>query len=274
MSTHKTDKELAFLHDLFVATDWGERFAQLVDEHIKLPGKGRALYVGSGTGGHAIALQERATSALKFLCIEETEEYLELARAKATAVKDPAEFRQGKVDQLELADNQFDFVIGDGSMADISRIPGMISEMVRVAKPGAMVAISLATAGSFGEFFSLYWEVLYNCGLHGHESNVEELITELLTTSELEGLAEHEGLEEVASWSRIEEFDFDTGERFLNSPLISDFLMNRWLEFIPEESQECIRQAIPGVVNDDRHEAEFILSVRATLVTGRKGRSH
>jgi ubiquinone/menaquinone biosynthesis C-methylase UbiE len=273
MSTHKTNRELAFLHDLFVATDWGERFAQLVDEHVKLPNKGRALYLGSGTGGHAIALQERAAE-LKFLCIEETEEYLELARAKATVVKDAAEFRQGKLDQLELEDNQFDFVIGDGSMADISRIPTMLAEMVRVAKPGATVALSLASAGSFGEFFSLYWEVLQNCGLRGHESNVEELITELLTTFELEGLAEHEGLEEVASWSRVEEFNFDSGERFLNSPLISDFLMNRWLEFIPEASRECIRQAIPGVVNDDRHEAEFTLSVKATLVTGRKGRSH
>jgi len=273
MSTHKTDKELAFLHDLFVATDWGERFAQLVDEHIKLPDEGRALYVGSGTGGHAIALQERA-AGLNFLCIEETEEYLELARAKATVVKDAAEFRQGKVDQLEFEDNQFDFVIADGSMAEISRIPGVLAEMVRVAKPGATVALSLATAGSFGEFFSLYWEVLHNCGLRGHESNVEELITELLTTSELEKLAEHEGLEEVASWSRIEEFNFDSGEGFLNSPLISDFLMSRWLEFLPEESRECVRQTIPGVVNDDRHEAEFTLSVKATLITGRKGRSH
>lgn len=273
MSTHKTDKELAFLHDLFVATDWGERFAELVDEHIKLPNKGRALYVGSGTGGHAIALQEQAAD-LKFLCIEETEEYLELARAKATVAKDSAEFRQGNLDHLELEDNQFDFVIGDGSMVDISRIPVMLAEMVRVAKPGATVALSLATAGSFGEFFSLYWEVLYNCGLRGHESNVEELITELLTTSELEKSAEHEGLEEVASWCRIEEFNFDSGERFLNSPLISDFLMNRWMEFIPEESRECIRRAIPGVVNEDRHEAEFTLSVKATLVTGRKGRSN
>lgn len=273
MSTHKTDKELAFLHDLFVATDWGERFAQLVDEHIKLPNEGRALYVGSGTGGHAIALQERA-SKLKFLCIEETEEYLELARAKATAVKDGAEFRQGKLDQLELEDNQFDFVIGDGSMMDTSRVPAMLAEMVRVAKPGATVALSLATAGSFGEFFSLYWEVLHNCGLRGHESNVQGLITERLTTSELEKLAEREGLEEVASWSRIEEFNFDSGERFLNSPLISDFLLNRWLEFVPEESRECIRKAIPGVVNDDRHEAEFTLSVKATLLTGRKARSH
>src|SRR5215208_3713415 len=46
----KSDKELAFLHDLYVETDWGERFAELIDEHVVLPREGRALYVGSGTG--------------------------------------------------------------------------------------------------------------------------------------------------------------------------------------------------------------------------------
>jgi hypothetical protein len=29
----KTNKELAYLHELFIATDWGERFAELIDEH-------------------------------------------------------------------------------------------------------------------------------------------------------------------------------------------------------------------------------------------------
>ncbi|HZI86115.1 MAG TPA: hypothetical protein VFD48_04740, partial [Pyrinomonadaceae bacterium] len=159
-------------------------------------------------------------------------------------------------------------------MVALPRIPSMLAEMARVAKPGATVAISLPTAGSFGEFYSLYWELLHTCNLQEHESYVEGLITELLTTAELEEIAEHAGLEEVSSWSRIEEFNFDSGERFVNSPLVSDFLMNRWLEFIPEESRECIRQAIPRIVNDDRHDAEFTLSVKATLVAGHKGHSH
>ena len=61
MSTNrKSDKELAFLHDLFIAPDWGERFAELIDEHVKLPKEGKALYVAAGTGGHAMALHERA----------------------------------------------------------------------------------------------------------------------------------------------------------------------------------------------------------------------
>ena len=39
----KSQKELAFLEDLYIATDWGERFAELIDEHVELPKEGRAL---------------------------------------------------------------------------------------------------------------------------------------------------------------------------------------------------------------------------------------
>ncbi len=53
MINNKTDKELAFLQDLFIAPDWGERFAELIDEHVKLPKEGKALYVAAGTGRHA-----------------------------------------------------------------------------------------------------------------------------------------------------------------------------------------------------------------------------
>ena len=150
----------------------------------------------------------------------------------------------------------------------------MLAEMVRVVKPGGTVALSLATASSFAEFFSIYWEALYNSDLMDHESDIESLISERLTVSETESLAEREGLEEVRSWTRIEEFEYDSGEQFLNAPLISDFLMKDWLEFIPEDSRAQVSQEIAQIINEERHNAEFALSVKATLIVGRKSRSN
>src|SRR6266704_855471 len=92
--TTKTLKELAFLHDLYIATDWGERFAELVDEHVELPREGRALYVEAGTGGHALALQGRAGKKLTIVCADENEECLELARAKAVALHASTQFQR------------------------------------------------------------------------------------------------------------------------------------------------------------------------------------
>ena len=273
MSTVKSDKEIAFLHDLFVATDWGERFAELIDEHVTLPGKGQALYLGSGTGGHVLALQERAGEKLRFVCVEEQEEYLAIAQSKAAAANAPLEFRRGRVDQLNFADDEFDIVIGDGSLVTPKRVPGMLAEMVRVARPGAIVAFVLPTASSFGEFFSVYWEVLHKCGIE-QQTHVENLIAELRSVSEVEGLAERAGLEAVSSISRIEEFTYESGDQFVNSPLISDFLMKRWTEFLPEQCRTQVATEIPRLVDEDRQQADFMFSVKATFVSGRKARTH
>jgi ubiquinone/menaquinone biosynthesis C-methylase UbiE len=269
----KTKKELAFLQDLFIATDWGERFAELINEHVKIPKKGRALYLGAGTGGHAIALQERGGNALEFLGIDENKESLELARAKATALNDRVEFRVDSVDSLGLETDHFDLVIGDGSLVHSERIPRMIAEMARVAAPGASVAVCLPTLSSFGEFFSIYWEALHNCGLLDHEADVETLITTLPEVSFVEALAEQEGLEEINSWTTIEEFDYESAEKFLSSPLIADFLMPIWLETLPEDFLEQVMKELERLINEERREAEFALTVKATLVMGQKARS-
>ena len=270
----KTDKELAFLHELFVATDWGERFAELIDEHVKLPKTGRALYVAAGTGSHAIALQERAGGKLMFLGVDESEESLELARAKAkAAVKDAIDFRNEKLDRLTLADNQFNLVIGDGSLVHSERIPEMLAELVRVAAPNATVALAVPTCSSFGEFFSIYWEALHNLKLLDHEGDVESLISVLPGLSRLEELAEQAGLEETSCVTKPEEFRYESAENFLSSPLVSDFLMPIWLETLPPDSHQRVIEEIGRLVNQESHEVEFAFTVKATLVMGKKAPS-
>src|SRR5918992_4117753 len=120
-TNRKTNKELAFLQDLFVAPDWGERFAELIDEHLKLPNEGKALYIAAGTGSHAMALHERAGSKLDLLCVDENPECLELARAKAIATEEQIGFDTAKLDNLKLRDSQYDLVIGNASLVSPQR---------------------------------------------------------------------------------------------------------------------------------------------------------
>lgn len=266
---NKSEKELAFLQDLYVATDWGERFAELIDKHVKPPKKGRMLYVASGTGGHALAMQERAGDKLALVCLDESEECLELGRVKAMAVRADPEFRRDQLEALSFEDDQFDLVVGDASLVAAERLPEMLSEMVRVAAPGATVALSLVTASSFGEFFSVYWEALLNLGIDEHD--VESLITELPTVSAIETMATNEGLDNVASWMQVEEFNYESGEEFLNAPLITDFLLTRWLESLPEaEAQARVAKEIARIIDVERQDMDFTLSVKITLVVGRK----
>lgn len=272
MCAQKTDKELAFLHDLYLATDWGLRFAELFDEHVKLPARGRALYVASGTGGHALALRERGGRELTLVGVDESEARLELARAKAAAVlEDSAEFRHEQLEALSFEDEQFDLVVGEASLVAPERLPEMLAEMVRVAAPGAKVALSVVSASSFGEFFSVYWEALANTGFIEEAATVESFIKELPTVSDIEALAAREALEGVASWTSKEEFDYASGGEFLNAPLFADFLGGRWLDALPDEAaREAVLKEIERIIDEDRHESEFSLSVKATIVVGVK----
>ena len=269
----KSEKELAFLHDLYVAPDWGERFADLVDAHVELPKEGRALYVVAGTGGHAMALQERAGNKLELLGVDESEEQLELARAKAVALNEKTTFQHESVSSLSLDTDRFDLVLGNTSMIAPVRLREMISEMARVAKPGGAVAFWLPTASSFGEFFSIFWEALLKSELEDHANSVEHLITNLPTASDIEQLAENAGLDNVESWTVIEEFDYESGETFLNAPLINDFLMAGWLSSVPEVARARVTQELADIIDEERHSGEFALTVKATVVVGKKSRS-
>jgi ubiquinone/menaquinone biosynthesis C-methylase UbiE len=271
VSANKSDKEMAFLQELYVATDWGERFAALIDEHVELPKKGRILYVASGTGGHAMALLERAGDDITLACVDESEECLELARAKAAVISAEPEFYRAQLESLQFEEELFDLVIGDVSLIQPERLPEIISEMVRVCKPEGTVALALATSSSFGEFFSIYWEALRSSGLDEHGPDVEELIRELPTVAELEALAEREGLEAVTTWTTIEEFDYESGEEFLNAPLITDFLFTNWLGTLsdPEDRARIIKE-IERIIDEERQDMDFTLTLKATLIVGRK----
>ena len=274
MSEHKTDKELAFLHDLYVAPDWGERFAALIDEHVQLPKSGHALYVAAGTGGHALAIKERADEDLTLIGVDESEARLALARAKAAATKlnEVTEFRAAQLEALAFEDEQFELVLGDASLVALERLPEVLAEMVRVAVPGATVALTLPTASSFGEFYSVYWEALINAELLDESPIVEQLINERPTVAALETLAAREGLDLIQSWTNVEEFAFASGEEFLDSPLVKDNFLSFWLETFDGDEAERKRviAEIRRLIDEERNDAEFTLSIKATLVVGQK----
>ncbi len=257
MNRVKSQKELAFLQDLYVAPDWGERFAELVDEHVELPKEGRALYLAAGTGEHALALQARAGNKLKLLCVDENEDCLELARAKASAMDQGTEFRRETPGALSFHDDEFNLVLGNASMVAPAHLAEMLAEMARVARPGTTVAWWLPTASSFGEFFSIYWEALQSAGLEDRGTDVEKLIVERPMVSDVEDWAEHAGLEGVTSWTNIEEFDYYSGEHFFNSPLITDFLLPNWLHFVPKAARERVVSELVRIIDEERHDGEF-----------------
>jgi ubiquinone/menaquinone biosynthesis C-methylase UbiE len=266
------EKELAYRYDLLIVPIWRERFDALIDQHIKLPAEGRILDVNCGTGAFAIELAERLRGKGEVTGVDADAERLEIARAKALITKhDEVTFEQSEADDLRFADNDFNAVIGDVSMLPTEAIEKTFAEMIRVADYDALVVLKLATHGSFDEFFSIFWEALLNVGLADELlSQLEGLINERLTVTDAEALARHLQLRQVVSFVSKEEFDFETAEAFLESPLIKDLFLDSWLAIVPESKRLQVYNEIVAIIDRERYEGSFDVSIKATLIKGLK----
>src|SRR5688572_3035982 len=178
----KTEKELAFLRDLYINDEWTRRFTDLVDKHLTFSKDDENfLYVNAGTGTHCFALREKMNKNTAAFATCENKEILHIARDKAIAVKSDVDFST-----MRFEDNSFDVVLADASFVRPAELADVMSEAGRVAKSGAKIAVFLPAAGSFGEVFSVLWEVLFNEDLGEHGATVEDMIRELPTLSRAE----------------------------------------------------------------------------------------
>ena len=262
----KTQKELAFLRDLYIDDDWTKRFTDLVDKHVSFSDEDNILYVNAGTGNHALALREKVKDETVVFATCENEEVLTIARDKAIAVKADIDFSMTRFE-----DDAFDAVLADASFVRPERLSELVEDSVRVTRSGGKTVMMLVAAGSFGEIFSLLWEVLFNEDLGEHGAAAEKMITDLPTVSEVEQTAKRAGLENVQTHTANEVFEYENGASFVASPLVSDFLLPDWLETLDENEKEQVTEKLARLIDAEDGTLSFRFSVKATLLTGEKG---
>ncbi|HMV49562.1 MAG TPA: class I SAM-dependent methyltransferase [Blastocatellia bacterium] len=271
-AANRDAKEQAYIYDLYVVPTWREVFDKLVDEEIELPKEGRFLEVECGTGGYAIDLAVRGGGKVKVVGVDSSEERLALARGKAEVQHvSRATFQQAPPEDLDFTVGEFDLAIGDFSLLPPDRIESALEELIRVTKKGATVAVKLATHGSFGEVFSLYWEALYELNLIEYSPQLEGLMSGWLTAGKVEELALDSGLRSVRSVTHKERMDFADGQTFLSSPLIETIFLDDWLAFLPDEKTRLdARQQLVAIIDRERQNADFDVSIKATILIGQK----
>ncbi len=261
----KTQKELAFIRDLYIEDAWTNRFTEHVEKHIKLNEAENLLYLNAGTGGHAFAIAERQGDKTAVFAACENEDLLSIARDKAAAVSSSVDFST-----IRFEDDAFDAVLADATFVRPTELPDFIEDAVRVAKNGADVAFFLPAAGSYGEVFSVIWEVLFNEEMTDDNAAVERLVAAIPTISRVEEIAEKAGLVNITAETAVEIFEYDNGAEFVASPLVEDFLMPIWLETLNEDDIARITNKIARLIDSEDGDLTFRFTVKATLVTGEK----
>ena len=262
----KTEKELAFLRDLYISDEWTHRFTDVVDKHLTFSKKDESfLYVNAGTGTHCFALREKMDKHAAVFAVCENEEILHIARDKAIAIKSDVDFSM-----MRFEDDSFDTVLVDASFVRPVDLTDVVSQAARVAKTGGKITVFLPAAGSFGEVFSVLWEVLFNEDLGEHGAAVEDMIRDLPTLSRTEEIAAEQGLVNVETHSAKEVFEYGNGAEFVLSPLVADFLLPVWLESLDENEKERVTEKLAQLIDSEDGTMSFRFSVKVTVLIGEK----
>ncbi len=261
----KTEKELAFLRDLYVESEWTRRFTELVDKHIDLFDSENLAYLNSGTGGHALILDEKFGEKIDIFatCANETE--LTIASDKAAAVSAKVDFSC-----IRFEDDAFDAVLADATLVPPLEIGEYIADATRIAITGGDVAVFLPSHGSFGEVFSLLWELFFTEELADHGAVVEEFIAQLPSESKLESIAAEAGLVNIQIKTQIEIFEYENGEEFVASPLVADFLFPFWFDTLDDDEKDQVSEKLAQLIDSEEGDLSFRFTVKSTLLTGTK----
>jgi ubiquinone/menaquinone biosynthesis C-methylase UbiE len=264
-------REMAYRYDLFVASDWTERLDELVAKTVTVPDTGRLLEVNCGTGARVIELASTLKEG-EVVGVDPDEERIAIADAKAlTAKVEHCSFRVGDAAALDFDAGSFDVVVSDASLEPPARLAPIAAEAIRVAKPGAPVAIKLALRGSFDEFYSIYWESLSEIGLVDEVwPKLEDLIHTRPTLDDALAAVRGAGLKHARPHQRKEEWRFQSGAEFFESPLVADLFLDEWLSIVPPARLAEVKAALEKIIDRERGDLYFDFSAKALVLTGNK----
>lgn len=258
----KTQKELAFLRELTIESEWTERFTDYFDKKFKIGKEETVLYVNAGAGNHALALREKLGDETEIYAVSDDEDLRNIAQAKADAVK--ADVRFGTY----LPEEKSHIVIADASFVKPFELNEFLAEVIEAADK--QVAFFLPTAGSFGEIFSYLWETLLETDLLEKGENVERLIAEIQTIEDVVEEAERLGLKKIEHSTQVEIFEYKNGAEFVDATLLADFLLPAWLDFLTDKERKKVSKKLAELIDKEDGELAFRFSVKNTLFSGEK----
>lgn len=260
----KTDKELAFLRGIYVEPEFTSKFTELFNEGVVVEGYSTITYVNAGAGGHAIEIGDKLGEDVEVFPVCEDAELREIAQKKSETVQSGVDF------STDYPMARSELVIADASLLAPSSVDAFLSEAVE--RSSAKFVFFLPTSGSFGEVFSYLWEVFLELGMEDKGAAVEELITGIKTVSQAEETALGLQLTKVESITKNEILEFESGEMFVDSPLVRHFLAPNWLDFLDESERKDVLKTLAEKIDEDRDDMTFRFAVKATVVSGERTR--
>jgi SAM-dependent methyltransferase len=211
------------------------------------------LDIGSGTGVLAFAIRDVTTKG-EIVGIDPSDDYVHFASKHEHEAR--ITFSVGDGQALAFADNRFDNFIPDRDKA--------VTEMIRVTKPGGVVAAAVWDYGDGMEMFRVFWSEAL--ALDGDAPDEKQL--PLTKDGELAAKWKEHGLANVEHKALIADQHFASFDDFWQPFTLGQGLAGAYVAKLPADQRAALQARLRKRLLGDGPDHAFELHSRAWAVKG------
>jgi arsenite methyltransferase len=227
---------------------WSAMFGLLLLDEVPIRDVTAALDVGCGTGFPLIELAERLGSRSQVHGIDPWTAALARAAEKiAHRETRNVTLHEGTAAAMPFADGVFDLIVSNLGVNNFEDRAGAIGECRRVAKRGAVVALTTNLQGHMEEFYAVFEEVLSSTGDVEGRDRLQQDVRHRATVASVRDLLEDGGFTVTRVVKKTGRMRFANGTALLNHHFIKLGFLDAW------------KKVVPG------HEADTFLRLQAKL---------
>jgi SAM-dependent methyltransferase len=242
---------------------WSRRLAPLFVRFAGVGDGDAVLDVGSGTGALTAAVKAIASSS-RIVGIDLSEQYVAFARGHETS--DLVRYEVGDARRLRFGDRAFDRTL---SLLNLNFIPDpglALHEMIRVTRPGGIVAAAVWDYGQGMEMLRTFWDEAI--ALDPERAQMDERNMPLCNGGDLAALWGAELLQDVAAEALTIDAKFSSFDDYWSPFLDRQGPAGAYVAMLPIQRRDELRQRLHRRLLGDGPDRCIVLGARAWAVRG------
>jgi SAM-dependent methyltransferase len=242
---------------------WSQRLAPLLVKFAGVQDGNAVLDVGSGTGVLALHIGAAVPSS-RITGVDPSAAYVNFAQERAITKK--VNFKVGDAQQLCFSDSTFDRTLAMLVMNFIPDRAKALREMIRITRPGGVVAAAVWDYGEGMEMLRIFWEEAV--ALNPAIASRDERHMPLSRKGELEAFWRENGLLEVEEQPLTVQLDFSSFEDFWTPFLAGQGPAGAHVASLTAEQQSELQSRLRRRLLGDRPDRPITVQARAWAVKG------
>lgn len=242
---------------------WSRRVAPSLVAFAGVTNGDRVLDVGSGTGALTAAVLGAAPTT-RVVGLDVATPYLDKARDELGG--DRASFQEGDARDLAFADDTFDKTLSLLAFNFIPDAERALDEMVRVTKPGGVIAAAVWDYGDGMQMLRVFWDQAV--ALDPASDPRDERHMPLCRSGELAELWTGRGLVDVETSTLVIELPFASFDDYWAPFLAGQGPAGSYVAALPDDHKQALERRLRDRLLDDGRDGPLTLSARAWAVKG------